>query len=222
MLHFFDPKETARVDRGHLPHWHQRNCAVFVTFRTSDSVPAAVMKRWRADQWRWLRERTGGPPQATVEDMLPRLSAADQAEFDRHFAAAFEDQLDRGFGACVLRRPELAEVVADALKHFDGVRYELGDFVVMPNHVHAIFGPLGEWDAPTVCESWKRFTAREINRRLGRRGRLWQPEGFDHLVRSADHLTGFQRYIQANPVRAGLREGEYLLGCGSACSDPLP
>lgn len=44
----------------------------------------------------------------------------------------------------MLEDPANAKIVADALRHFDGERYELASFVVMPNHVHVLFRPAGK------------------------------------------------------------------------------
>jgi type I restriction enzyme R subunit len=118
--------------------------------------------------------------------------------------------LDRGYGACALRDGRSANVVADALRHFDGDRYYLGDFIVMPNHVHLLVCLLGATEIEGQCHSWKKYTAGQINRLLGRSGRFWQEESFDHLVRSPEQFARLMRYIAENPKKAGLREGEYL------------
>jgi type I restriction enzyme R subunit len=62
----------------------------------------------------------------------------------------------------------------------------------------------------TQCRSWKSFAAREINRKLSRRGRFWQEESFDHLVRSLEQFEALQRYIADNPKKAHLSSGEFL------------
>lgn len=62
-----------------------------------------------------------------------------------------------------------------------------------------------------ILQSWKGYSAREINRLLGQNGRLWMDENFDHAVRSEAQLEHFRQYIQANPTKAGLREDEYFL-----------
>jgi putative transposase len=101
-------------------------------------------------------------------------------------------------------------MVATSVQHFDGDRYDLSDFVVMPNHVHLLVAFSDEESMLKQCESWKHFTATRINRALGRRGRFWQQDGFDHLVRSEEHLQYLRRYIAENPVRARLQPGEYI------------
>jgi putative transposase len=142
---------------------------------------------------------------------LQSLSAAEQREYHRLFSREFMEYLDRGYGECLLRRSDLAEIVADSLRHGDGTDYQMADFVVMPNHVHLLACLLGENDLVKLCYSWKKYTATRINQVLGRRGRFWQDESFDHLVRSAEQFDGFRLYIADNPTKAGLRKGEYLL-----------
>jgi type I restriction enzyme R subunit len=133
-----------------------------------------------------------------------------QREFNTMFTREFMAYLDRGYGACPLRDPRAANVVAGALRHFDGDRYWLGDFVVMPNHVHVLVCLIGSTGLEPQCDSWKSYTAREISRLLGRRGRLWQAESFDHLVRSPEQFDYLRRYIAENPEKAHLQHGDYL------------
>ena len=64
-----------------------------------------------------------------------------------------------------------------------------------------------------VLHSWKSFTAHELNMLLGRRGTVWQDESFEHIVRSAEQLFYFRKYIAENPSKACLKSG-YRLGCG--------
>jgi len=103
-----------------------------------------------------------------------------------------------------------AKLVGDSLRYFDGDRYELTDFVVMPNHVHLLAAFPDEQSMLAQCESWKHFTATQIHRRLGRRGRFWQQDGFDRLVRSAEHFDYLRRYIAENPARGKLGPEEVL------------
>ncbi len=109
-----------------------------------------------------------------------------------------------------MRSPVLAQIVAASLRHFDGDRYELTDFVVMPNHVHVLAAFLDEKAMLEQCESWKHYTATQINRHLGRKGRFWQQDGFDHLVRTAGQFDYLRLYIAENPNKAKLREGEFV------------
>ncbi len=205
----FDPKGDVRIQQGNLPHWFQPGVTCFVTFRTEDSVPQALAKAWYRRRDEWLRRHGIEPSSANWKSQL-RHSPELEREFNTNFAREFMEYLDRGLGECILRNGALAQIVAASLRHFDGDRYTLGDFVVMPNHVHVLVCLHGTTDIEAQCRSWKSFAAREINRKLSRRGRFWQEEAFDHLVRSLEQFEALQRYIADNPKRAGLRDGDYL------------
>ena len=92
------------------------------------------------------------------------------------------------------------------MHHFDSQGYELGSYVVMPNHVHAIVQPLLCEVEPLerILQSWKRHAARQINRQFGLTGHLWQEESFDRIIRDEEHLWRAIQYIGANPGKAGL------------------
>ena len=113
-----------------------------------------------------------------------------------------EDYLDAGIGTCIFKNENMSEHLASTLKHFDGIRYELGTWVIMPNHVHVIIQPLPEYDLREIVQSWKSYSAKEMNRQLGRSGRLWQDESFDQIVRSERHLYRIEEYIRRNPEEA--------------------
>ena len=99
-------------ERGFLPHRDEPGLVQFVTFRFADCFPAALRPEW--------------------EHLLG-------IEHDRERRTQLEAYLDRGRGDCCLRRPEIAGLVETALRFFHGQRYELRAWVVMPNHVHALF-----------------------------------------------------------------------------------
>ncbi len=142
--------------------------------------------------------------------MFLALPDSEQYQFHKQFSERYLAHLDKGYGECVLKRQELAHVVASSLQHFDGDRYRLGDFVVMPNHVHLLVCLLEDTDIEKQCYSWKKYSALEINRALERKGRFWQEESFDHLVRTPEHFENFRRYIADNGPNAGLMAEEFL------------
>jgi putative transposase len=213
-FNLFDPESEFHVTWRRLPHWEQSGATYFITWRTADSLPREVLERWLEDRSLWLQKhgievgegRKSGPGWRTLLDRIPQSL---RQEFRRLFHERMEADLDACHGACVLRRPDLAKVVADSLLFADGRNYVMGDFVVMPNHVHLLVGFGNEGQLLSQCYSWKKFTATQINRRLGRRGEFWQTDSFDHLVRSQEEFDHYRHYIAENPQRAGLREGEY-------------
>jgi len=178
--------------RGYLPHVKREGACYFVTFRLADSLPREVLLEFE-------RQRAEAVRKLAVNDHRRRVTA------NREFLRKIERYLDRGEGACHLRRPEIAEMVADALRFFDGSRYQLHEWVVMPNHVHVLIWPMPNQLLSGIVKSWKQFTSLRAKRLLGlQEGRFWQPESFDHWVRNDDERGRIARYIRNNPVTAGL------------------
>ena len=118
--------------------------------------------------------------------------------FHQRFTEKIDCWLDAGYGSCILARPDCKAIMEFSLRHFDGERYELGEFIVMPNHVHAIVATIGEHQLTSILHSWKSFSAHKFNRILVSSGRIWLPESFDHIVRDAQHLAKFEAYIRNN------------------------
>ena len=79
-------------------------------------------------------------------------------------------------GSCVLKQPQIAELVQNALLHFDAQRYLLVAWCIMPNHVHVVFSPIAGYSPAQVLQSWKGFTARRANQLLGKSGAFWERE----------------------------------------------
>ena len=112
--------------------------------------------------------------------------------------------LDSGYGSCFLRDDRLAEIVQNALLHFDGDRYALHGWCVMPNHLHVLFTPGEGYRMSGIVHSWKSFTSNQCNSLLGRTGSFWQKEPFDRYIRNERHYHNALAYIESNPVKAGL------------------
>ena len=210
VFHTFDPDADVERSARNLPHWFQPGVAVFITFRTADSLPKEVLERWRRELLDWLRRHDLPTKLAFDASGLDAVELSRRHEFQRLRNRLRQQSLDDCHGACVLKQPELADEVARSLLHFDGDRYDLDSFVVMPNHVHVLV----QFRPPTTMrkqlESWLHFSATQINRRLEQKGRFWQSEPFDHLVRSAEQFEYLRRYIGENPAKARLRTGEFL------------
>ncbi len=204
----FDKSRPASIYSRSLPHWQQAGATYFVTFRLADSLPQDVFKQWRKERDLALREARHA---AKISDAEKQELAEKIAE---EYGEKLERHLDQSIGGCWLRNSAVAQMVEGALRHFDGDRYLLGGYVIMPNHVHVLVRPAMEHKLPDILQAWKSFTAKEANKLLGREGEFWQPESFDHIVRNEQQLEKFSRYIQENPVKAGLGEGEYRVGGG--------
>lgn len=209
MVEFIDPRKTPFVrpkSRGELPHLYKPGGFYFVTFRLADAV---VLRAPRPGAPRNASTRVRPAPPPTMA-----VPAPDPDPDPEEIAAAYDPPLT--LGSCALRRPEIASLVQNALLHFHDLRYSLVAWCVMPNHVHGVFSPLGGYTPSDVLQSWKGFTARRANEILGIRGPFWERESFDHLIRSARSLERFVRYIDLNPVEAGLCESPELWPYSSA------
>ena len=150
-----------------------------------------------------------------LADSLPmqaieRLRTADKAESLR------QQMLDSGWGACWLRMEPIACLVEDSLLSFDGKRYRMHAWTIMPNHVHVLFSIVPDHPLGTVVSSWKRFTARQANVLLNRSGAFWQTEYWDRFIRNEEHFAATESYIDQNPVKAGLVTDARLWPYGSA------
>jgi len=144
------------------------------------------------------------------EAALMRLKDSAQPESSRH------EVLDHGWGECWLRSEPIARLVEGAFLNFDGDRYRLHAWTIMPNHVHVLLTILPEHPLGPIVISWKRFTARKANQQLGRSGAFWQTEYWDRFVRNGTHFSAAQDYIDNNPVKAGLVSEPKLWPYGSA------
>ncbi|MBR1588557.1 MAG: transposase [Kiritimatiellae bacterium] len=96
------------------------------------------------------------------------------------------------------------EIVEGALQYFDGQRYVIHAFVVMPNHVHVLFAPLAPYAIPQILHSWKSYTSTAIRKRIGGRGAFWQKESWDRLIRGEAHFRHVANYIRNNPGKSNI------------------
>ena len=174
--------------RGYLPHFDMPGVTQMLNYRLDDALPAS-----RQQEWAEILQ---------IEDDLKRRSK-------------LEAYLDRGYGRCELRDPRAAAVVEENWLHFDSQLYRLLAWVVMPNHVHLL---VEIWRTPQseLLKDWKGYTARRINRVLGRRGTFWQADYWDRYIRDEDHYRKVLHYIEWNPVMARLAKSPAEWPFGSA------
>ncbi len=198
-LRFLDEQAPIEKSRRHLPHWQQAGKIYFVTFRLKDSLPGDLLGQWRSEKSSWM-----------IANPTPWTSET-EAEFHRKFSTKIDRYLDDGLGSCLLRDPLNAEIVEETFRHFDGNRYTLQAFVVMPNHVHLLVSLNGTAVLEKAVSSWKRYFATRINRQTNDAGELWQEDYFDRLIRDWDHFANVCRYIRNNPAKAGLSESNFRL-----------
>lgn len=160
--------------RGDLPHIFKPGCSYFKTFCLADAIPQRLARRQRLESL--------DDPDAVAGSFEPHVSQ----------------------GSCMLKHRALGSMVEDALLFFQGQRYDLFAWVVMPNHAHAVVAPYEEDLVSDVLHSWKSYTSHQINKMLRKKGSVWEGESFDHLIRDEQAFSRFIDYVERNPVTAGL------------------
>lgn len=163
-------------ENGYLPHRDEPGLIQFVTFRLADAFPQELRSEWQA---------------------LLKI------ENERNRRIELEAYLDKGRGECHLRRANFAGLVEHSLLFRHRIQYDLRAWVIMPNHVHLMFlaqdEPMGR-----LVKAWKGYTAKAVNKILGKKGQFWQEAYWDTFMPDSEHELKTRRYIENNPVKAGL------------------
>ncbi|MDP8203346.1 MAG: transposase [Candidatus Tenebribacter mawsonii] len=165
--------------RGYLPHFDCDQVYQFVTFRLFDSVPRDVIEKWKNEL-----------NITTKTDMKSKEYIKYQ-----HKILKYED---KGYGQCFLKDDRIFDIVKNALSFFDGKRYDLINWVIMPNHVHILFKPFFGNSLTNIIHSWKSFTANEANKILQRKGNFWMKDYYDRYIRNDEHFQAVVQYIKNN------------------------
>ncbi len=193
---------TAWHSRGYLPHCESEKLQS-ITFRLCDSVPKDVIIKWKEE--------------------CKHASKIDNTAKEVQMRKLIEQYEDAGLGECYLKDDRIAELVQNALLHFDGERYILLRWCIMPNHVHVLVKLDDSYSLSDVMHSWRSYTSHEANKILNRTGQFWMEEYFDRYIRDEKHLNNVIEYIDNNPVKAGLVENpEDFKWCSARAGRPLP
>jgi putative DNA methylase len=89
------------------------------------------------------------------------LAHLEEKEIELERRRRIEDYLDKGTGAAWLKHRGVAHVVQDALLFFDGERYRLSAWVIMPNHVHALLRPEFGNTLSAILHTWKSYSSNQ-------------------------------------------------------------
>lgn len=122
----------------------------------------------------------------------------------------FDEQLDKINDLKIsLVYPDIAQIIQRTLTHFNGLRYDLYAYCIMPNHIHVIIQQLpvddGEpFPLSKITQSWKRHSSTQIKKLVNYSEPVWQTESYDHVIRNEQELTHYMEYLLENPVKAQL------------------
>ena len=132
---------------------------------------------------------------------MPRLPRIDLPGIPQHVVQRGNNRLP-----CFFREQDYERYLDDlreiALKRACRVHA----YVLMTNHVHLLVTPDALGAISSMMQALGRRYVRWINDRYGRTGTLWEGRHKAGLVDSDDHLLKCYRYIELNPVRAGMVE----------------
>lgn len=187
-----------------LPHYSKNHVEYFITSRLDGTLPALVVQQIQEEE---------ALEKLKIENDL-QLSDTEKIELRdslyRKYFGKYDHLMDNEtHGPTWLKQPELAQIVANAFFHFNSTdkKYELICFCIMSNHFHLVFKMIQEnYPINKIMQSIKGFSARMINKKLGKSGDVWQDENYDRIVRNGEELGRIIRYTLNNPVKAGLVE----------------
>ena len=182
-----------------LPHYQPLDATFSVVLRLAGSLPREIIEELR---------RRSGRSRPTID-----------FRGDDHFRL-FDSSLDQGIsGPHWLANDAIAGITADAIHYWDNRAFELLAYCIMSNHVHIVFSTGTARTVPVrgspmpgqtpfhvtnVLASIKKFSARKSNTLLNRSGQFWQPESYDHVIRTEAELEAVVWYVLNNPVKCGI------------------
>jgi len=174
--------------RRNLPHIQPDDGLFAITYRIKGAIPQSVIDYYEEEYEKAIIK-------SKVEFQASEL-----------FFEISDLYLDRGESHNYLLRDNISKIVVSSLKYYDGRYYKLIAYCIMSNHVHLIVDKQGFEDASlsSVFGSIKGYSAKLINKELGREGHFWSAEIYDHLVKSDTELEKQIKYVLNNPVKAGL------------------
>ena len=171
--------------RGYLPHCDEIGLIQNITFRLSDSIPVKILAQWCIEL-----------------KIIPGVLSYDPRKIE--LRRRIEKYEDACYGDCWLRYPQVAEIMQNALFFFDGERYRLLEWCIMPNHVHALILPVNGHLPADIVHSWKSYTGHAVKKLINLTKPFWMSEYHDRFIRNERHLEIVRNYILQNPAAARL------------------
>ncbi|AFH48914.1 Hypothetical protein IALB_1203 [Ignavibacterium album JCM 16511] len=141
---------------------------------------------------------------------IKKLNDLPESDFQNHFILYDESLNKQETKINYLKKPEIAQILANEFHQYDGKDYNLIAYTILSNHFHLIFELLkGNTGISSIMKKIKGRSSLFINRKLNRAGKLWQDESYDRWVRDEKELYFIIKYILENPIKAGLASNWY-------------
>ncbi len=169
--------------RRNLPHIQTDNCVLFITYRLAFSLP----KQFISD----------------YQEIKKKKNKQSDFEYYDEFIGSYSDSPK------FLNDDKVAEIVKECFHFWHNKRYELICYCIMPNHIHILIKPLQDEEGRyyllnKIVYTWKSFTAKKINLVIGKSGKIWCDEHYDHVIRTEEEFRNTVLYVMNNPVKASL------------------
>ena len=187
-------------NRGRLPHWEKEAGLYFLTFHLADSLPKGVLRKI-AERHEILAE---------AKRIGARLLPEQKAQLAEYGRRRIEEYVDRGGGCAILADPRIAGTMTAALRYWDGNRYRLLAWCVMPNHVHVVVRLFSGHELGAIVKGWKLHVSKVAKHALGQTGKLWQREYYDHMICDGEELKRAVQYVIENPAKGALKNWPWV------------
>jgi len=198
-------KKTIKTKGAKLPHWTAPDTTYAITFRLADSVPANVLTNYRDTKNSLIKKISINEERGDIKS-----AAQFKKKLENLYNETIEKSLHEEHGACHLKEPAIARIVANAITNLDGEQYDLAAWCVMSNHVHLLIKPLAGFDLSKILQGIKGTSGRKVNEALNLEGPLWQKESYDHVVRDTDEFWNQLHDVERNPLEVGLENYEFV------------
>jgi REP element-mobilizing transposase RayT len=185
--------------RSYLPHIQLEGQIISLTWRLAFTLPKNLLKL-----------------QTDLEEELAEIRRENTSDLSVKYAGYIQklEDLDTYLGKLELNDLSLCadenpQTLISAINFYAGNIYELHSYCIMPNHLHLLIRPLpgqgvGFHKVSTTVQRLKSYTAKMINQKYERQGKIWHRDYFDRFIRNPDDYRNVVNYILANPVKAGL------------------
>jgi len=211
-----------------LPHILPAGKMFFITCTLEGSLPKHLTDKWKLEKELAIKkvrnnfEKLQNNPNYSGKErtLLGEDRKKAITRIQKLYFKKWDDYLDQSMnGPTYLKQPEIAKVLVNKFFQYDGLYYDLIAFTIMSNHFHILLDTSIQLkkihhNTPLTNDNYvqvnkfigliKGGSAFEANKLLGRKGKFWMPEPYDHLVRDMDEFFNIIRYILNNPVKAGL------------------
>lgn len=206
--------------KRNLPHIVPLGGTFFITARLADTLPLPLLKEWQAEKENAQKEVLEQFTTNTENTLRKNLLLSEERKdlltnIQKRYFKRIDDYLDQASsGPDWLKKEDIGKILQGKFHQYDAVYYTLSAYCIMPNHFHLLIDTAVQLSEKAVHSEYKPLSkilnyikggsAYAANQVLNRKGKFWQGESYDHLVRNEKEFHNIVRYIANNPVKAKL------------------